>query len=224
MKFAVCSLAIGSEYKNQVELCTKSQEMHSNKHGYDRITDESIYDPTRATMWSKIPLIKKYLPDYDYIMWIDGDVLITNQERKIEDFIALMAPETMILLAQDFQGLNNGVFIIKNCPLALEFLDDVYAKKEYSHVLFHEQSAMDDLRKLPKYSGAVKVIPHQHINILNAYDFRVDQHVHWKPGDFCVHFAGLHDPVIRMNLQNMYWRFMSTDPAGTQRIENYRRS
>ena len=39
MKFAVCSLAIGSDYKETIRGCIQSHEAHALKHGYDRIND-----------------------------------------------------------------------------------------------------------------------------------------------------------------------------------------
>lgn len=221
MKFAVCSLAIGDEYKKSVRLCIQSQEEHAVKHGYTRITDESIFVPERDTNWSKIPLLIKYLPDYDYIMWIDGDVLITNMDRKIEEFIQLMDPSKLLLIGNDFQGLNNGVFVIRNCPLALDFLNDTWKRTDLSRVLFHEQTAMADLLMTPKYSGCAQIIPHVCINIINAYDYRMDPKVHWLPGDFCIHFAGVKDVGIRMHLQELYTRFSSTDPKGLERIHQF---
>jgi len=221
MKFAVCSLTLGDDYKKQVHLCTKSQEMHAARHGYDRITDESIWDRSRAPMWSKIPLLQKYLSEYDYLVWMDGDVLITNQETRLEEFIEILG-DKMLLVGRDFQGLNNGVFIIRNCPLAFDFLKDVWTKVEYAHVLFHEQSAMDEFMKTEKYKKSFVLITHKYINILNAFDYRVDQKVHWVPGDFCIHFAGIHQPETRMALQDMYWRFRSCDPSGKERIEKFK--
>jgi hypothetical protein len=158
---------------------------------------------------------------YDYIMWIDGDVLVTNQDRKIEEFINLLPPEKFLLIGHDFQGLNAGVFVIRNCPLALDFLTDAWNRPELARVLFHEQTAMTDLLATPKYNGHAQVIPHQFINIMNAYDYRMDPRVHWLPGDFCIHFAGIKDPGVRLALQKAYWVARSNDPAGTSRFQNY---
>jgi hypothetical protein len=221
MKFAVCSLAIGDEYKKTISGCLASQELHARTHGYDRITDESVFVPERDATWSKIPLLQKYLPMYDYIMWIDGDVLVTNQDRKIEEFINLLPADKFLLIGHDFQGLNAGVFVIRNCPLALDFLADAWNRQELARVLFHEQTAMTDLLATPKYSGQAQVIPHQFINIMNAYDYRMDPRVHWLPGDFCIHFAGIKDPGVRLALQKAYWVARSNDPAGTSRFQNY---
>lgn len=221
MKFAVCSLAIGDAYKETIRGCIQSQEAHAKRHGYTRITDESVFVPERDATWSKIPLLQKYLPDYEYIMWIDGDVLITNQDRKIEDFIELLDPTKFLLIGRDFQGLNAGVFIIRNCPLAFEFLSDTWKREDMARTLFHEQTAMTDLLATRKYKGVAQIIPHSFINIMNAYDYRMDPKVHWLPGDFCVHFAGIKDPNIRIALQEAYLSAASTDPRGSEHIHRY---
>jgi galactosyl transferase GMA12/MNN10 family len=221
MKFAVCSLALGAEYKDTIKWCITSQEEHARRHGYTRITDESVFVPERDATWSKIPLLQKYLPNYDYIMWIDGDVLITNQDRTIEEFIELMDPAKFLFIGRDFQGLNAGVFVIRNCPLALEFLADAWNRPELARVLFHEQTAMTDLLATPKYKGCAQILPHAFINIMNAYDYRMDPKVHWLPGDFCIHFAGIKDPRTRLALQEAYLRVASNDPQGTERVQKY---
>ena len=221
MKFAVCSLALGEEYKHTIRFCIQSQEEHAKRHGYDRITDETIFVPERDATWSKIPLLQKYLPDYEYIMWIDGDVLITNQDRKIEDFIELLDPTKFLLIGRDFQGLNAGVFVIRNCPLAIDFLADAWNRPELARVLFHEQTAMTDLLATSKYKGVAQIVPHSFINIMNAYDYRMDPKIHWLPGDFCIHFAGIKDPRVRLALQEAYAGASSNDSSGTERIQKY---
>lgn len=220
-KFAVCSLAIGDQYKESIKWCVASQEAHAKRHGYTRITDESVFVSSRDATWSKIPLLQKYLHDYEYIMWIDGDVLVTNQDRKIDEFIDLLEPDKFLLVARDFQGLNAGVFVIRNCPLAHEFLADAWKREELARVLFHEQTAMTDLLATPKYTGRAHIIPHRFINIINAYDYRMDPKVHWLPGDFCIHFAGIKDPGTRMALQEVYMAAASSDLSGRARIDEY---
>jgi len=221
MKFAVCSLAIGDEYKKTVRVCTESQETHAKKQGYTRITDESVYDPSRAHAWSKIRVLQKYIKDYDYLIWIDADVLIMNQDRKIEDFIQLLPDDKFLLIGRDLNNLNSGVTVWRNCPLAVEFLEDVWNKTQYLNHEWWEQAAIIDLYESPKYKSGFEVIPRKYISIMNAFDFRIDPKVHWRPGDFCIHFAGIHHRGSLLQLQDMYSRFASSDPAGNLRIENY---
>ena len=59
MKFAVCSLTRGDEYKRSVVLCTVSQVRHAKNHGYTRITEELDFDDQkRELQWAKVPLIQ----------------------------------------------------------------------------------------------------------------------------------------------------------------------
>jgi hypothetical protein len=221
MRFAVCSLATGEEYKRSVVLCTLSQVRHAKTHGYTRITEDLPFDAVRRELqWAKVPLLQKHLADWDWLVWLDGDVLITNQERKIDDLVELVQPGKFLFVGKDFQGLNSGVFFIKNCPLAHDFLADVWAFQGYDRALFHEQTAMDNLIQTPKYNAGVQVVPHEFINIMNAYDYRMDPKVHWLPGDFCVHFAGVRGEG-RDHLQNLYTKFSSTDPASLARVKAY---
>lgn len=223
MRFAVCSLTIGEEYNRSVVLCTVSQVRHAKTHGYTRITEQLPFDDVkRELQWSKIPLIQKHLKDWDWIVWLDGDVLITNHECKIDHFINLVSPDKFLFIGRDFQGLNSGVFFIKNCPSAHEFLSDVWNFQGFDRRLFHEQTAMDQLMARPKYADGVQIVPHQFINIMNAYDYRMDPRVHWLPGDFCIHFAGIRGEA-RDQLQKLYTANSSNDPGGKQRIEAYTR-
>jgi len=154
-------------------------------------------------------------------MWIDADVMITNQNRKIDDLLDLLLPENFLLIGEDFQGINAGVFIIKNTPLAIEFLNDVWLRDDLSRINFHEQTAISDLRASKKYSHLIQVIPHSHVNLLNAYDSRVDPKTHWIPGDFCLHLAGLNFED-RQFLQTEYSQRIASYESGDEPIKSYK--
>ena len=222
MKFAVCSLIIGDEYKKAMAICTKTQEDHAAKHGYTRITDESCWDPSRAHSWSKIPLLQKYLHGHDYLFWLDADVMIMNPERKIEDFIKLLPDDKFLFIGRDLNNLNAGIFVLRNCPLAHEFLADVWSKTQYINHPWWEQAAFIELQAHPKYRPFIEVLPRKYIQIMNAYDRIIDRQVHWCPGDWALHLAGLkvsgHDEVAH---QRAYLDKISTDPAGQARIDAY---
>jgi len=222
MKFAVCSLILGDDYKKSMRLCTKTQEEHATRHGYTRITDESCWDQSRAHSWSKIPLLQKYLHDHDYLFWLDADVMIMNPERKIEEFINLLPPDKFLLIGHDINVINAGIFILRNCPLAHEFLADTWAKTQYINHPWWENAAFIDLWNSPKYRPFIEVIPRKYIQIMNAYDRIVDHQMHWRPGDWALHLAGLraggHDEMAH---QRAYADKISTDPAGRARIDAY---
>jgi hypothetical protein len=222
MTFAICSLVLGDEYKEKVKLCTESQRKYVEKNEYKMITDETVYDSSRSPAWSKISLLQKYMKEYDYLIWFDADIMIMNDERRIEDFINLLPNDKFLLIGRDFNNLNSGLFVIRNCPEALQFLDEVWSKTEYLNHEWWEQAAIIDLYS-SKYRKKIEVIPHKYISIMNAYDQRVDSKVFWRPGDFCVHFAGIHDKELLKKFQILYSMNKSNDPSGLERIENYKR-
>jgi hypothetical protein len=229
------SLALFSDYKQQLAPCSRSQELYASLHGYDRIVDESVHDTARPPMWSKIVLLRKYLPLYDWFLWLDGDVMVTNYKTKIEQFTSFMSNDKVLLIAsvQGHSGwpmLNSGVMLLRNCSVALKFLDKVWKHKPFQQQYFFEQSAIIDiLQSTPALNASTILIPHEHSSIFNAVDFRSDAAVHWRPGDWLIHFSGvratqngLDDPLAYLaHLQDMYSRLNSSDYAGERRIATF---
>ena len=220
MVFAICSLVLGAEYKKSVELCTQSQEDYALRHGYTRITDESVYDSKRPFAWYKISLLQKYLSQYDFLVWMDADVLIMNPEIELEVFINMLKSSSFMFIGHDLNSLNMGVFVIRNCPLAHEFLADVWNKTEYLHHVWWEQAAVIDFWKnSQKYKPHIDILEHRHINIMNAFHPEIDPDVQWLPGDFGIHFAGIRTMSRLDKLQRQYAPQASTNSNGMARIE-----
>ena len=51
----------------------KINKAYCDKHGYDIIRDSQRRMPNREPNFERIALAKKYLPHYDYVIWIDAD-------------------------------------------------------------------------------------------------------------------------------------------------------
>jgi len=69
------------------KFCAEVNLKYANKHNYSfvcEISETELSD--RQNTWLKIPLIKKHLPNYDYVVWIDADAIFLKN-IKIEDFI-----------------------------------------------------------------------------------------------------------------------------------------
>jgi len=200
MRVGICTLVIGDEYSKTIRPCTDTQISYATKHSYDRITDISVYDRSRPISWFKIPLIQKYLSNYDYILWMDADVMVTNYDIKIETFIEQMQKDSFLLIARDLNNLNCGMFIIKNCEKSFEFLNDVWSRTEYINHPWWEQAAVIDIHS--HYEG-VQIIPRHLSHTFNGYDKTTEPLYPWVRGDWVIHFAGKRgDELIK--LQNDY--------------------
>lgn len=65
--------------------------------------------------------------DVDFILCTDIDVLITNYHTRIESFLD---SEHDFYICKDVNGINAGVFIIKNTEWAIAFLDAILSKQD----------------------------------------------------------------------------------------------
>lgn len=127
---------------------------YSNKHGYSYIKeivkndDYSNWHPT----WIKIDVLKKYLPLYDYVVWIDADAVFVNQDIKIEDLINdgidLVIPKLEMdrVSGNIWTHTTTGFMIWKNSEWSNNMLNTLWSEpKDYRFTFFHEQSRLDEL-------------------------------------------------------------------------------
>jgi hypothetical protein len=127
---------------------------YSNKHGYSYIKEivknDDYFDwhPT----WIKIDVLKKYLPLYDYVVWIDADAVFVNQEIKIEDMITdnvdLVIPKLEVdrVSGNMWTHTTTGFMVWKNSEWSHNILNELWDNpKQFKFEFFHEQSRLDEL-------------------------------------------------------------------------------
>ena len=121
----------GKKYREIVKYAIKTKILYSQKHNYTFYDEQNSLDETRPIAWSKIKHILKYLDDYDYIVWIDADTYIMNDEIKLEDIISNFMNKKHIMIAQDWKLPNTGVMFCKNSQWTKDFLNHIYKQEEF---------------------------------------------------------------------------------------------
>lgn len=169
-------------YDNVSRYCTKQQ--------YDFVCGKESLDESRHPVWSKILILQSAIATnkYDWILWIDADALVVNDDIRIEDIIDRhRTSESLVLVSQDRNGLNAGVFLIKACQESHKLLQEVYDNVEcLDHPLREQESLRRLLEESNRYGDAYKYIPKNEINsYLHPYHTGG-----YQPGDFIIHFAG----------------------------------
>ena len=91
-------------------------------------------------------------------MSIDLDTLIANHETKIQDFIYL---GKSLHICRDINGINAGVFILKNNEWADDFIQFVLS---YEGQMDCEQNAIDHYMEKWPHDEQIKILPHPSIN------------------------------------------------------------
>jgi len=177
-----------------------NKRRYADLHGYDLIVSRTAADPSRPAAWSKILEVRKHLPRYDWLMFIDVDTLIMNPAVRLEDVADDSVDQ---VLAADHNGVNSGVWMVRNTPWSFTFLDELWAQDDlvkgpylfhYEQRAFHRLFHTDPWSKQPStknaapYAGAAEVRAHSKIVNQCVFNSLLPWYV---SGDFVVHFAGL---------------------------------
>ena len=177
-----------------------NKRRYADLHGYDLIVSRTAADPSRPAAWSKILEVRKHLPRYDWLMFIDVDTLIMNPAVRLEDIADDSVDQ---VLAADHNGVNSGVWLVRNTPWSFYFLDELWAQDDLVkgpylfhyeqrafHRLFHTDawSRQPSTRGAAPYAGAAEVRAHSKIVNQCVFNSLLPWYV---SGDFVVHFAGL---------------------------------
>ncbi|MDD4734566.1 MAG: DUF273 domain-containing protein [Kiritimatiellae bacterium] len=192
-RIAMLTLCTGNFYRDAMAPGLRSKEEYCRHHGYDLfIGGEEILDTGRPPSWSKIQLIKKYLPNYDYVFFSDADVVIINGAIKLHDLIREHMGHKSFMLTRDAKNnLNMGNFFVKRCSWSFEFMDRLYAQTEFIDHPWWENKAFIHLYESDKNVRKHTRVIMEH-NLFNSYLDPADPYnlCRFPSRDFLIHLAG----------------------------------
>jgi hypothetical protein len=181
MKIGVVTIT-NDHYMPVVHVTHSVNFRYCSDHGYEFHPIHIKPADWAETVWSKIPEMRAFLDRYDWLMWIDADAMVMNHRVKIEDLIEKAGEGKDLIISSDLNGLNAGVFLLRNCEwsqLFLQFVESMRA--EYLSHRYPEQEAMDAVIKDGETRHHVAYLPQW---LLNQFWLQ------WIPGDFIIHHSG----------------------------------
>ncbi|XP_020248964.1 probable alpha-1,6-mannosyltransferase MNN10 isoform X2 [Asparagus officinalis] len=106
-----------------------NKRSYAERMGYDFLDARSLVDRSRPPNWSKILAVRHYLDRYDWVFWNDADTLVTNSNISLESILKaaighldLHASHDLVV-TEDTNGINSGVFFIRRSNWSKDFLD-----------------------------------------------------------------------------------------------------
>ena len=90
---------------------------------------EDLIDPGFAPPWNKLLAVRSVLHEAEWVLWVDADCIF-HREANLCDYIETKAD---FRPAQDYNGINTGVFLLRNCPWSLAFLNTLLFVGDVSH-------------------------------------------------------------------------------------------
>jgi mannan polymerase II complex MNN10 subunit len=188
-----------------------------------------LCDPVVSSLWNKPAFILSVLmremlkPEdqrLEWLMWVDRDTLILDQCRPISSFLppeparldewmkrtvdsdSAETNTTHLLVNNDANGLNNGIYMIRVSSWAIELFSAILAIPHYRpnvNLCFTEQSAMEEIILDMRFGHKVRFVPQHWFNGYptgepEEFVQRVDEQGlgegDVRRGDFLVHLAG----------------------------------
>jgi len=224
-KIAVCQLA-DEQYHKWFPNCVESVKRYCLKHGYDYIGKKGKIDESTHINYQKPLLLLNHINDYDYIMWIDLDVAIINDEIKLEDRINSVPPRDVYYCEDPSpaQMLNSGVLIFKNSAFSTKILEKWWEIRDPGldrgwRAGRSDQGRLTDIMSANDRGDETATLPSSFMNT-----FPKD----YRQGDFILHFMGYlpkdsdrhvqycYDKFKTLNLPN-YWSEFKRVPASIER-------
>ncbi len=202
----MCKIAIlgtfDDKYQEIANITQDNRKSYCRLHGYEFVSYK-FGKLDRTPHWGRVLGIKKHIKDFDWIFYLDTDLVIMNKRIKVENFI-----DENYNLIMGFKGhISTSGMLIRNCDWTMKFLDDWwetrdYIDKPYNHIgedhgacdhdggMYYEQSAVHFLYdNVKEYRDKIKVVPRNYFNsiIKITPKFEVNN---YNSGDFIIHFPG----------------------------------
>lgn len=201
-------------YDHIAVLSEEGKRNYCQMHGYDFISHsfESLDPPHRGPTWGRVAAIKQYLPCYDWILYLDTDVVLTNYTITVESQLPQMEDLQIGRMPDYDTGIPNHIstsaLLVKRSDWLFEFLDRWYAQEQFidkpyfappdkNHLstwgrggLFFEQSAFHYM-----YDNFEDV--RQHVKVMPGAWFNDRESSH-APSSFLIHFARQDGKLERM--------------------------
>lgn len=106
----------------------ENRRKYCKLHGYDLIDGSKDIDKNRPTAWSKLKATLKYLPHYDYIFYVDMDVVILDIDRPVSIYINSTKD---FVMTGDWNGPNTGVWLARNSNWTQWFISTAWDQKQF---------------------------------------------------------------------------------------------
>ena len=213
----------GGSDERLVPRLIRNREVYCAKHDCTVISGATAKSkgstPARPPAWEKLTAILMQLNtnQFDYILYVDMDMIIMNPEKSPESFLRQAPPLQDFILTNDWSGVNTGVMFVRNSEFSKWFLQTAYNQvqlvEKFSstgtpHPFEYEQRAFHFLlntevwqsRNLPRYQGNstelrshFTSLPQCSMNsyLLHPLEFRANrEESHYIESDFIVHLAG----------------------------------
>lgn len=111
-------------------------EQYAEQWGYGFHVFDRAIDQDRVPHWSKLHVVQIFLPEYDFVFWIDADAAFYDHSRRIEDVFGTEGHPEKHIWAQDIwpdypilfrrEFIDTGTVLFRNSRWTMQFITELY--------------------------------------------------------------------------------------------------
>ena len=180
-----------------------SKREYAKLHSYDFHAERHFPEGAHPSWW-KLSNIRHAAREYDIVLWLDSDTVVTNPTIPVGQFAD---PAFVLIVSEDWcapSGYNpNTPFIsMGNCvimrrPDTEQFWLDAEQHVQYkNHPCWDQEAVMLQMRRNKDYDRKVKRLPRRTLNAVPPEVQNVQEP--WNEGDFLCHLTGLGAHSLRV--------------------------
>ncbi|MDD5618424.1 MAG: Coenzyme F420 hydrogenase/dehydrogenase, beta subunit C-terminal domain, partial [Candidatus Omnitrophica bacterium] len=139
-------------FKQVGDICASRIRQYCARHNIDYAIFETEKLTSRPSPWSKLLFINYILPKYlksddnGWVMWLDADaVIINNNFNLIEQVIKKAPAQTELIITRDKSSVNTGVMILRSSGFVQKLLKQWWSMEECITHGWWEQKALINL-------------------------------------------------------------------------------
>ncbi|GER30989.1 galactosyl transferase GMA12/MNN10 family protein [Striga asiatica] len=110
-------------FKNKVDYC--------RRHNIDIFYNNALLQPKMFSFWAKTPAVRAAMlahPEAEWIWWVDSDAAFTDMDfvlplHRYKSHNLVIHGWPNMIEKQSWTSINAGVFLIRNCQWAMDFMD-----------------------------------------------------------------------------------------------------
>ena len=127
--FAIVSLTAGSDKGNTelISLWLELWKIYCQDYAVDFFLVRELLLLDRHASWSRLGVLRAFVPHYDYVMWVDTDVFSkdVNCRFDVRKFVQSYFSENKYFLgiSDQFDVFNGGIYILKYASLLIKAID-----------------------------------------------------------------------------------------------------
>jgi hypothetical protein len=123
-----------------------SFEGYARRWGWELVLSSEDLSGGRPPPWGKIRLLRSLLDSYDWVLWLDADVVVVDLEADISTEIR--DDKDLYITEHTWAGhssASSGVMLLRASDWSRAFLDEVWASEEHVEHPWRENAAVLDL-------------------------------------------------------------------------------